>query len=98
MITVTAIQTVKPGKEDQLITLMRELTLQVRKEPGCVSFDYVQSSSSKDSYLVIEKYTGEEALTFHQHTSYLQAFIPKMMECLTGPPLVVVYQDVFTDL
>ena len=97
MITVTAIQDVQVGKEMQLEALMKALTVQVLNEPGCISFEYFRSQESKNMYLVIEKYKNQEALTFHQKTDYLKAFIPKMMTCLKQAPVVVIYENVFSN-
>ena len=98
MITVTAIQPAKAGQNARLEALMKELTIQVRQEPGCVTFEYFRSRENPDSYLVLEQYRDQQALDVHLKTDYLQRFIPNMMECLAGPPTVVVHDDVFTDL
>jgi quinol monooxygenase YgiN len=98
MMTVTAIQPVKPGQNARLEALMKDLTIRVRQEPGCVTFEYFRARENPDSYLVIEQYRDQAALDVHLKTDYLQEFIPKMMECLAQPPTVMVYEDVFTDL
>jgi quinol monooxygenase YgiN len=98
MITVTAIQKAKSSQKPRLEALMKELTVQVRKEPGCSTFDYLRSRDNPNSYLVIEQYVDQQALTFHQSTDYLKRFIPQMMECLEQAPAVVIYDDVFADL
>lgn len=75
---------------------MKELTAKVKaNEPGCTIFLYVRSADRPRTYLVIEQYVDPVALTAHHATDYLQAFIPKMMECLERPPEVATYQDVF---
>ena len=94
MITVTAVQVVVPGKEADLQTLMVDLTAQVKaNEPGCATFDWVRSSASPQNYLVIEQYVDQQAFSLHQNTSYLKAFIPKLMTCLQQAPGVTVYND-----
>jgi quinol monooxygenase YgiN len=98
MITVTAIQLAKADQKPRLEALVKDLLVQVRQEPGCATFDYVRSRDNPNSYLVIEQYVDQQALTFHQGTDYLKSFIPNMLECLEGPPTVVIYEDVFADL
>ena len=95
MITVTAIQTVVPGREADLEALMADLTAQIRaNEPGCVGFDYVRPDRDGPTRLVVERYRDEDALEAHKTTAYLRDFIPAMMQCLAGPPEVQVFRDV----
>lgn len=95
MITVTAVQSVKPGMEAELDDLMRDLMEKVREsEPGCLRFDYVRSESDSRTRLVYEQYRDRIAFEFHKTTTYLQEFIPRMLECLEGFPDVTTYGDV----
>jgi len=96
VITATAIQRVRQGKEAELIRLMKDLTDEVKaNEPGCTIFTYVRSTDKPRTYLVIEQYADQKAFDAHHATAYLKAFIPKMMACLEGPPEVETYGDVF---
>lgn len=96
MITVTAVQLAKEGKEAQLEALMKDLTVKIKtNEPGNATFEYFQSKDKPRTYLVIEQYIDEEAFAYHKTTPYLKDFIPKMMECLEQPPDVETYGDVF---
>jgi quinol monooxygenase YgiN/catechol 2,3-dioxygenase-like lactoylglutathione lyase family enzyme len=95
VITVTAIQRVKPGSTAQVDSLMADLTQQVvLNEPGCAGFDYVIDPNDNLTRLVIERYVDKDAYRQHGATPYLAAFIPRLMECLTQPPQVAVYKDV----
>jgi len=94
MITALAIQLVKPEKVADLTQLMSDLTSQVRaNEPGCVSFEWVCDADQPGRYLVLEQYLDQDALTRHQGTPYLKAFLPKLMECLTEPPQVTMWRQ-----
>jgi quinol monooxygenase YgiN len=96
MITATAVQLARAGKEATLEALMKDLTTNVKaNEPGCKNFLYVRSTEKARTYLVIEQYIDQSAFDFHHTTAYLKAFIPKMMECLEQPPDVAIYEDVF---
>jgi quinol monooxygenase YgiN len=95
VITVTAVQHVRPGKEGDVETLMQDLTTRVMaNEPGCMTFDYVRSNDNEHTYLVIEQYADDAAFVQHRTTQYLQEFIPHLLECLRKPPEVVTYRDV----
>jgi quinol monooxygenase YgiN len=96
LITATAVQLARSGKEATLENLMKELTANVKaNEPGCTIFLYVRSTEKARTYLVVEQYRDQASFDFHHATDYLKAFIPRMMECLERPPDVAVYQDVF---
>lgn len=92
MITVTATQQVRPGKEAELDRLMAGLRADIlANEPGCLRFDYVHSDADAHTRLVYEQYRDFAALQWHKQTTYLEAFIPRLLECLTQPPQVQTY-------
>ncbi|MCW2541990.1 MAG: uncharacterized protein JWN95_3715 [Frankiales bacterium] len=96
MITITATQQVKPGRERELDILMADLANDVRAhEPGCLRFDYVRSDSDPSKRLVVEVYRDVQALAAHRATPYLAAFIPQLLTCLTSYPDVQTFSDVF---
>jgi quinol monooxygenase YgiN len=89
MITVTAVQEVRPGMEAQLDELMSGLIDNVKEnEPGCVRFDYVRSDDDSNVRLVYEQYRDQLAFEHHKTTPYLHEFIPKLLRCLEKPPQV----------
>jgi quinol monooxygenase YgiN len=95
VITATAIQRVRQGKEAELIQLMKYLTAKVKSnEPGCTIFIYVRSTEKPRTYLVVEQYVDQKAFDAHHATAYLEAFIPKMMTCLEEAPAIETYADV----
>ena len=97
MITVTALQKVRPGKEAELDKLMSKLASDIRdNEPGCLRFDYVRSDGDDLHRLVYEQYRDPIAFEYHKTTPYLRDFIPQLLECLTAPPEVQTYGDVTT--
>ena len=87
MITLTTIQTVKKGQEARLEQLMQGLTNSVlANEAGCLLFQWARSKTDPSQYLVLEQYVDDDAVAQHMKTDYLQAFLPKMMECLEAEP------------
>ncbi len=65
-------------------------------EPGCLRFDYVKSDTDPLRRLVYEQYRDSVAFEYHKTTPYLRDFIPALLECLTQPPEVTTYGDVYT--
>jgi quinol monooxygenase YgiN/catechol 2,3-dioxygenase-like lactoylglutathione lyase family enzyme len=97
MITVTALQRVRPGCESEVDALMRRLTSEVQAhEPGCARFDYVRTSGDPLSRLVYEQYRDRAAFENHRGTPYLAEALPELVRCLEGPPQVTVYDDIDT--
>lgn len=96
MITVTAVQRVKPGRQADLNKLMANLEADIlANEPGCLRFDYVMADNDSLHRLVYEQYRDSIAFEYHKTTSYLRDFIPGLLECLEAPPEVTTYGDVF---
>jgi quinol monooxygenase YgiN/catechol 2,3-dioxygenase-like lactoylglutathione lyase family enzyme len=94
MITVTAVQKVRAGKEAELDALMLGLASRIEEnEPGCLRFDYVRSEEDEHTRLVYEQYRDRIALEYHKTTAYLRDFIPALLECLEEPPQVTTYGD-----
>ncbi|WP_414170687.1 antibiotic biosynthesis monooxygenase [Streptoverticillium reticulum] len=95
MITVTAKQQVKPGREEELDALMAALRNDIlANEPGCLRFDYVRDQDTPLRRLVIEEYRDEAALEFHRGTTYLREFLPRLLPCLEEFPEVTTYRTV----
>lgn len=96
MITLTAEQYVVAGKEQAVDALMAELMSDiVQNEPGCARFEYVVDTEDPLRRLVIECYRDETALAQHSRSSYLAEFIPQLLPCLTQPPTVERFGNVF---
>jgi quinol monooxygenase YgiN len=97
MITVTALQIVKPGKEPDVDRLMAKLADDIQaNEPGCLRFDYVKSDLDARRRLVYEQYRDPIAFEYHKTTAYLRDFIPHLLDCLETPPEVTTYGEVHT--
>ena len=96
MITVTAVQTVLPGKDAELDALMLRLMADVKaNEPGCLRFDYVRADADGRTRLVYEQYRDQVAFEYHKTRPYLREFFPALLQCLAGMPEVTTYGDVF---
>ncbi len=68
--TLYAEFTVKPGCEERVAQMMRELTINVRQERGNVLFNpYVRETNPRE-YFVFEVYRDEEAFQTHISADY----------------------------
>jgi len=85
MIVIAANLKAKPGKENELIGVMKELSAAVRSsEPD--TLDYVLLRSQKDplQFLVYEKYRSGDAMKAHLVSPHFQAASKKLALILEG--------------
>jgi quinol monooxygenase YgiN len=94
VIAVTALFRAKRGQESQLERVLRELAQKVRDaEPGCLFYRAARSQHDRQLYLLIERYTDEEALAAHANSEHSRAATPALMECLEERPEVSLFEE-----
>ena len=54
-----------PGKQQEMIDAYTAFCSEVRQEPGCQQFEVYQNIESPDQFLLMERWTDQEALTAH---------------------------------
>jgi len=82
--TLYAEFTVKPGGEERVAQMMRELTLHVRQEPGNVLFNpYVRETNPRE-YFVFEIYRDEDAFQSHISADYGARFNAELGDLIEG--------------
>ena len=91
MITVTARFNALPGKGDELVPLLAQLSEHSRGEPGSAGYGYFRKG---DDFLSIEHWTSPEAETAHNDTDYLRAILKKILPLLDGKPQVTRWEQV----
>jgi quinol monooxygenase YgiN len=94
VIAVTALLKAKPGEEDQLERVLRELAQKVRDaEPGCALYRVARSQHDPQLYLLIERYTDEEALAAHANSAHSRDATPALMESLEERPEISLFEE-----
>ena len=68
--TLYAEFTVKPGSEDRVAEMMRQLTIDVRKEPGNQLFLPYTRETNPREYFVFEVYEDDAAFQEHISADY----------------------------
>ena len=87
MITCTTILKPREDSREPFERLLKALVRNVRKnEPDTTLFELVRSQNAPRTYLVIEQYRDQDALTFHSRSDYLKATVPEMMTYLEEEP------------
>jgi quinol monooxygenase YgiN len=83
MLHLIAIITAKPGRRDALLAVFSANVPNVHAEPGCVEyaatvaaggFPELQAPLGPDTFIVVEKWTGPEALRAHMTSPHMAAY------------------------
>ena len=91
MITVTARFNALPGKGDELVPLLAQLSEHSRGEPGSAGYGYFRKG---DDFLSIEHWTSPEAEAAHNDTDYLREILKKILPLLADRPEVTRWEQV----
>lgn len=95
MITCTTLLKVDKDKVEAFENLLTRLVRHVHaNEPGTTFFQMVRSRTDPLTYLVIEQYADEAALSAHSDTNYLKATVPEMLTYLSAPPALESFDPV----
>ena len=82
--TLYAEFTVKPGNEERVAEMMRELTVLVRQEPGNVTFSPYTEEANPNRYFVFEVYADEAAFQAHITAPYGARFNAELAGLIEG--------------
>jgi quinol monooxygenase YgiN len=75
MIVLIVHTTVKPGTEEECKRLCRELSVESRKEPGCLQYIVHQSTEHPQNFAFYEQYADEAALQAHRSSPHFAWYI-----------------------
>ena len=84
MIHVVAIITTQPGQRDAVLAEFRQIIPTVHAEEGCIEYEPtidVPSSADQfgpDTFVVVEKWTGEDTLAAHAAAAHMRAYGEKV--------------------
>lgn len=84
MKTLYAEFTVKPGGEERVADMMRDLTAHVRLEPGNVSFNSYTKVEGPKEYFVFEIYRDDAAFRSHISADYSRRFNAELVALIEG--------------
>lgn len=63
-----------PEDREDVAELLRKLTVEARKEPGCVSYIPHQVEGDPDTVLIYEQYKDAAALEAHGQTAHFKQY------------------------
>ncbi len=92
VVTVVARIYPKPGKEDEVASLLVEMAAAVRaSEPDCLVYRPHSSAKEPVVFLFYEQYRSREAFDVHRKAPHLAQFRDRMQDLLAQPTEVAFY-------
>lgn len=61
-----------PDRTEELRDLLEGLVIPTRQEPGCVSYEMLESLDDPTRFTFVEEWTSSEALDAHFETEHIQ--------------------------
>lgn len=86
---------VKPDKVDAFKSLMGSIREASRAEPGCIAYVMQQSLADPSTFVFVEEWASEAAMTNHLTSPHVQNITPALLDMLAAPPAVDRYQAVW---
>jgi quinol monooxygenase YgiN len=75
MICVAVTYVIKPGHEDEAITLFAKMTEHTRAEPGCRMYLAHRSTGDPQRFFLYEQYDDQGALDAHRTAPYFEQYV-----------------------
>jgi quinol monooxygenase YgiN len=94
MIAVIAKVPVKSEAKDEAIEEVKALMAKVAGEEGTLHYTLNIDRNNPDTLVFIERYKDMDALKVHGGTEHFQEFMGKSMNFASGPPEIVVLEEV----
>lgn len=78
----------KEGAFDQAKSILENMVVNTRKEPGCLVYDLYEAKTPEGSggvLCLVERYTDDEALLAHRAADYYKEYRATIMDLLSQP-------------
>jgi quinol monooxygenase YgiN len=75
MICVAVTYIIKPGHEDEAVTLFTRMTEYTRAEPGCRMYLAHRSTAEPRRFFLYEQYDDQAALDAHRAAPYFEQYV-----------------------
>ena len=85
MMTFLARMKIKPGKEEEFVSIAKVLTDKVKAhEPETLNYEFFKLRDELLGYAVYEQFASEAAEEAHRNTSHFHELAPGMIDCIDG--------------
>jgi quinol monooxygenase YgiN len=79
------------GKSALLAEALRELVTQTAQEPGCAVCELNQSAGDPNTWMVYERWKGQEAFASHMQQPYVTRFLARLEDLVREPAEVLAF-------
>jgi quinol monooxygenase YgiN len=85
-VRVVARVVARPGKEEELRTLLRSLIEPTRRESGCVTYELLQNKSDSTDFTFVEEWRSDADLDAHLQSAHLRHARSRLPELAAADP------------
>ena len=83
---VVARYVAKPGKEDDIKTVLLALVAPSRREIGCYQYDLLRNPTDPRDFCFVERWTDDKAFDQHRETAHVKAAATQVEALVEVPP------------
>jgi quinol monooxygenase YgiN len=76
----------RPGKVDELLSVLSSLVEPTRKEPGCISYRLLQENEDPTVFVFVEEWQSSSALESHFATKHFKEALVKLPNLVAAEP------------
>ena len=76
----------RPGKANELLSVLSSLVEPTRKEPGCLSYELLQNNEDPTDLTLIEEWQNNTALESHFATKHFKDALTKLPNLVAAEP------------
>ena len=76
----------RPGKVNELLSVLTSLVAPTRKEPGCLSYQLLQNNEDPTDFTFIEEWQSNAALESHFATKHFKDGLTKLPNLVAAEP------------
>jgi quinol monooxygenase YgiN len=85
-------------KREELITLLRHMQDDSRREEGCLRYGFFAAVEDEHSFIAVEEWQDREALDRHFSQPHLHEFSRRLLELVSVQPEVAIHEIAGTSL
>ena len=84
----------RPGRVNELLSVLNSMVEPTRKEPGCISYELLQNNEDPTDFTLIEEWQSDTALQSHFATKHFKEALTKMPNLIAAEPDIRRYHPV----
>ena len=77
-IFVTVTKQVDPKKQEEWLSMAKDLSVETWKEDGCLLYQFVRSKENDNRFVIVEAWSEDQCLQAHFNTPHFQKLVPAM--------------------